>query len=276
MSKAIEPKSVAENATWTPTKVQFLYRHKNGRYYVRTYAGGKEKWNTLRTTLLSVAKNRMKTHLDAAERLRGNEHAEEATGKLISGDALVVYRRELEKLNAQPKTKAFRQAGIKLVLRTWPDVEALNVRKITAKMVEQWLRDLYAQARPYVPNNAKSPARNSTGASQTTIKCTLDALRHVLDIAVTSGRLYANPARTPSVVQRLSEILRQARRNRAERGTSELPTKEQFAQLVKEIRDAGGAECCAAADFVELMAFSGARKNEANNIVWDDIDLTGR
>ena len=31
-----------------PTQIQFhLYGHKNGRYYVRTYAGGEGKWTSL-------------------------------------------------------------------------------------------------------------------------------------------------------------------------------------------------------------------------------------
>jgi hypothetical protein len=46
---------------------QFLYRHRNGRYYVRTFAGGKEKWTSLKTKLLTVARNRMKDHVDAAD-----------------------------------------------------------------------------------------------------------------------------------------------------------------------------------------------------------------
>jgi len=34
---------------------------------VRTFGAGKEKWTGLKTTLISVAKNRMKAHADAAE-----------------------------------------------------------------------------------------------------------------------------------------------------------------------------------------------------------------
>ena len=34
----------APSGVRSPTKVQFLYKHMNGSYYVRTYAGGKEKW----------------------------------------------------------------------------------------------------------------------------------------------------------------------------------------------------------------------------------------
>ena len=57
-------KPADKQGVWTPTKVQILYKHRNGRYYVRTYAGGKEKWTSLRTTPLFVAKNRMRESLD--------------------------------------------------------------------------------------------------------------------------------------------------------------------------------------------------------------------
>ena len=50
------PTDTDKKPAWTPTKVQFLYRHLNSCYYVRTFAGGKEKWTSLKTTLLSVAR----------------------------------------------------------------------------------------------------------------------------------------------------------------------------------------------------------------------------
>jgi hypothetical protein len=74
----------------------------------------------------------------------------------------------------------------------------MSVRRIKSKMVEIWLARFVATAKPHTPRGAKGPARNSTGASATTIKCALDAVRHVLDVAVESGHLYANPARNRS------------------------------------------------------------------------------
>ena len=39
----------APSGVRSPTKVQFLYKHMNGSYYVRIYAGGKEKWISLKS-----------------------------------------------------------------------------------------------------------------------------------------------------------------------------------------------------------------------------------
>src|SRR4029077_9180535 len=55
MQKTIEKETVS-----SPTQAQFFYRHRNERYYVRTFAGGKEIWTSLKTRLLTVARNRMK------------------------------------------------------------------------------------------------------------------------------------------------------------------------------------------------------------------------
>lgn len=180
---------------WTPTKVQFVYRHLNQRYYVRTFAAGKEKW----TSLLSVAKNRMKEHLDAAERQKSGGESVPATGKLTFGEVTETYRQQLQASDVRPNTKAYRDAGIKLVFKSWEGIADLNVRRINSKTVEDWLRRFKANAKPHVPRGATAGARNATGASATTIKCAMDAVRQILDIAVASGHLYANPARNVTV-----------------------------------------------------------------------------
>jgi len=93
---------------WEPTNVQFLYRHRNGRYYVRTYALGKEKWTSLRTNLLSTARNRMKEHLEAAERLRAeNSDTTTSVGPMTFADALTQCRRELKVSPVRPATRCF-------------------------------------------------------------------------------------------------------------------------------------------------------------------------
>ena len=113
------PTDAAKTPAWTPTKVQFLYRHLNDRYYVRTFAGGKEKWTSLKTTLLSVAKNRMKEHLDAAEHQKSAGESAPAMGKLTFGEVTETYRQQLQASDVRPNTKAYRNAGIKLVFKSW-------------------------------------------------------------------------------------------------------------------------------------------------------------
>ncbi len=87
LPRAMQTNTAEKETAWSPTQVQFLYKHKNGRYYVRTYAGGKGNWTSLKTKLLSVARNRMKEHVDAAERQRTTGNSVEAVGKLIERPA---------------------------------------------------------------------------------------------------------------------------------------------------------------------------------------------
>ncbi|MEZ0299681.1 MAG: hypothetical protein ACAI35_24770, partial [Candidatus Methylacidiphilales bacterium] len=62
---------------------------------MRTYARGKEKWTSLRTKLLSIAKNRMKEHVDASERHKADgPQTEVADGKFTFGDAMAAYRKK--------------------------------------------------------------------------------------------------------------------------------------------------------------------------------------
>jgi integrase len=115
--------------------------------------------------------------------------------------------------------------------------------------------------------------RNSTGASATTIKCALDAIRHVLDVAVEVGQVYANPARNLSVTAAAKKLLKAARRERASQADLRLPTREEFQQLVRAIDQAAVSDCKAAAEYVQLIAYSDARKNEALHVLWSDVDF---
>lgn len=260
-------------SVWQNTKMDHVYRHRNGRYYVRTYACGKEKWTSLRTTLASVAKHRARPYLEAAEKLRASG-TEAATGTLNFGQALAIFRKRLAKSSLQPNTKAFREAGIKLVERSWDNIATINVQRFTAQNIVGWLREFVGNARPYVPTGARRAARNSTGASHTTVKCALDSLRLILDVAVDSGHLAVNPARQQLVTQEMAGIAKNIRRHKAERGGGPvIPSKENFSRLVQAVRRAGVSDCRASADYIEFVAYCGARKNEAVNVEWRDIDF---
>jgi integrase len=260
-----------EGAIWTPTSVQFLYKHRNGGYYVRTYAGGKEKWKSLRTKTLMIARNRMREFVDAAQRLQSAGPQATPVDKLSFGQALETYRREIEVSPVQPNTKRYRLAGIKTVLRSWEGIEQMNVRKITSPMVEQWFSNLRASAKPHVPPGAKSAARNSTGASSTTLICALDAVRQILDVAVNAGCLIANPARNASVKDFAKKLFKANRRERSQRGGMQIPSRSELMKVVAAIRGAGVPDCKAAAEFVQFLAFSGARRNEAVHVLWSDV-----
>lgn len=47
--------------TWNKTKIQGLVRNKSEICYARLYIGGKEKWRSLKTPLLEIAKAKIRT-----------------------------------------------------------------------------------------------------------------------------------------------------------------------------------------------------------------------
>jgi integrase len=258
MSKIDEP-------LWTKMNGTNLYRHKNGRYYARVFVSGKEIWKSLKTTTKSTAEERLEEHVRNARKQRASGF-KTADGKLSFGDVVAMYRANfLLDAELAENTKNFREAGVKLVLKTWPGVGAVNVRKITIPMVREWALNMRAKAQPYVPIGAKRACRNSTGASPTTFNCALDALRHTLDIAVEAGHLFTNPARDKSIKRATPKKKRMER--------TEMPSREEFQALIKAIESAGTGDCKAAAEMVRFLAYTGARKTEANNVLWRDVDF---
>ena len=256
-------KNTPKTAVWTKTNIPHLYRHLNRRYYARIFIGGKEIWKTLKTTLKSVAEERLQEHVTNARQQRASG-VRLASGKLTFDDVIALYRANFHRdAELADGTKDFREAGIKRIFTTWPGVGEMNVRKITPSMVREWALRLRAEAVPYTPKGAKRACRNSTGASPTTYNCALDALRQALDLAVEAGHLFTNPARDKSIKRATPKVKRLV-----------LPSRQQFQAIVAAIEGAGYAECKAAAEMVKFLAFTGARRREANNVQWRDIDFT--
>ena len=265
----------ATKPAWIRTK-RFppnLYLRRNGNYYLRTFSGGKEKWTSLKTDILEVAKSKLRDHMDriAAFRVSG---IRQVSGPLGFEQALAIFMGQLKASAKRPNTKAFYEAGAKLVQRTWPDIVSTKLPSLTALDVQTWLQCFVANAKPHVPPRAKSPARTSSGASVTTLKCALGTLRKILDIAVLSGHLPSNPARHANVASTMKELIGKIDREQSERGDSlTLPSRQDFGKLVELVRNAGVSDCRAAADYIEFIAYCGARKNEAINVEWRDIDF---
>lgn len=229
--------------TWEKTKIQNLVRHaESGRYYARVFANGKEVWKTLKTAHYSVAKAR----LDAFKQ----EHREkqppaldEASAKMVFGDALKLHKQRLEDdVTLKPTTRHYWNQIFTSLLKTWPGLEQREVRRISRTDCDEWARKFRKVA------------------SSTRFNNTLSGLRHVLDVAVEAGVIYANPAaRLERVPVRQKQLT--------------LPSRKEFLAMVEAIKDAGAWCSRDCADFVQGLAFTGMRKSEAAELEWRDIDF---
>jgi integrase len=90
-------------------------------------------------------------------------------------------------------------------------------------------------------------------------------MRAVFNYAIAQGLLLANPAKG-------------IKRRRIVNKPIEIPTREQFQQLIAAIRLSDGRpgsqeKAREGADLVELLAYSGCRLEEARSLRWEDIDF---
>jgi len=126
--------------TWEKTRLQNLVRHKSGRYYARAYADGKEFWKALKTSSFSVAEARlgefMKKH---RERLSVAETIE--SKKTTFSEALVIHlQRQADDVSLNPATRHYWKQIFVSLLKSWPELEERELRKITSTECQEWAR----------------------------------------------------------------------------------------------------------------------------------------
>lgn len=226
-----------------PTNVQHLYRREPlGVYYALLYAGGRQKWVSLRTKVFSVAKfellKTLKLHYAVAE-------AETAArrGKATIGDLSEIYLQAVElDVSTKPATKEYRRKTVKYLFKSWPDLAAKLPTMVSERDCRYWAAEYQAKFSETLYNN------------------TVDTLRHLFDLAIDRGFIARNPT---AAIQKVKVPQRKL----------ELPSSEQFRQIVQYMRDSGAATSDGCADLVEFLAYSGARATEAAGVRWTDIDL---
>ena len=220
--------------TWETTRLQYLVRHKSGRYYARVYEGGKEIWKSLGTSHFSVAKAKLAEFLkDHRERVGYNGNGE-VSAKMTFAEAAEIHLRNLDdNPRIQPRTRHYWRQRLAALVKSWPALNETEVRKITHADCREWART-YAKA-----------------ASPTNYNNTVALLRHILNVAIEAGVVYSN---TAAAVKRAPV-----------RGKEiALPSTDKFNALIAEIRTGHSRDSHNCADFVAGLAFTGMRKGEAN------------
>ncbi len=239
--------------TWNRTSVQNLVRHKSGRYYARIFANGKETWKALKTDILEVAKVKLREIAGPIEKAAHAQRAEER-GQMTMTDCAEIFTKRIDDgfgLRGRGKqlrrigegTKHYRKQTLAALWKSWPELAKKNVRKVSEREVGEWAERFAAEYSPTRYNN------------------TLDTVRALFQVAVDAGARIDNPA---AKIGRVSVRQKQLA----------LPEREQFREFVKAIRAAGAWCSRDCADLVEFLAYTGARKNEAANVIWADVDFT--
>jgi integrase len=229
------------DTSFKPTAIQYLYRREPlGVYYARLYAGGRNKWISLRTKVFAVAKGELAKRLQSHYAVQGAEAATRK-GRATMGDLSAIYLQQVELNHIKPSAKEYRRKTVAYLLRSWPDLSERVPNRITETECQEWA------------------ARYRKRFSATLYNNTVDSLRHIFDVATKRGLISRNPAlEVPKVKVRQKKL--------------ELPSSEQFKELVEAIRSSGSATSQGNGDLVEFMAYSGCRVSEAASVRWSDID----
>ena len=239
-SQQTDPKAASDpqsDSEWQKTPYANLVRFKSsGTYFSRIRIRGKLIRRSLKAKVLSTAKMRL-GDLEKEERQRAESQTAVAGGKMTFGDALAVYRKRLQgDVSLKPRSKEYREERIAALLKSWPNLENTDVRKISKAVCLNWAADYQAKVSPTNFNN------------------TVGSLRLVLDVAVDAGARYDNPAR---FIKRARVVVREP----------DLPSQEDFQKILATIKHK------TVADLVRFVAYSGMRISEARKVTWQDVDF---
>lgn len=226
--------------TWEKTRLQNLVRHKSGRYYARLFLNGKEIWKSLKTSHFSVAEAKL-GDFKKEHRERRKADVDPGNAKMTFAQAAVLHMQRIEaNVSIKSRTRDYWKEINAALLKSWPELSSKEIRRITAANCREWSCGYAKSASPHRYNN------------------TVSFLRHVFELAIDNGVIYANPAKNLERV--------------AVRGkTLELPTLAKFTAFITEMRNGHGRDSKNCADLAEGLAYTGMRIGESGEVTWSDL-----
>lgn len=128
----------------------------SGVYFARFKVGGKLIRRSLRTKLLSVARNRLAEEIGEA-RSRSELGKKLAKGSLTFGDVAEAYfRKRAADPDLKASSKLYGHSCLAAIRKTWPGIDALDVRRISKGAVEEWSARLRTKGTGFKANGAKT------------------------------------------------------------------------------------------------------------------------
>lgn len=226
---------------WIFCRVSNLVRYaSSGTYFMRAKIGGKIMRRSLKTKSETIA-IRLLAQALKDERTR---HGRKSAGKQTMGDAAELY---LDHIAHKPGIKArsidYRRETWEMLKRSWEGVDDLEASDVSKADCEVWAM------------------RARQKYSSTRFNGCLETLRGILNQAIKSGNRVDNPALD---VPRLKIPLE----------APTMPSNEAFSAILRAFdshtrRARSGLT-------VRLLAFTGLRINELQNLTPADIDLKNR
>ena len=216
------------------SKLENLFRHANGLYWVRAKVNGKSVERSLHTTDYNLAATLL------PETLRELKGASEARNADTLAGAIQAEA-DREDPDLKPATRHYYQQVAKSIIDTLPPpIASKRLPQVTVGDLRAW-RDIYTAT-----------------ASKTRHNGALALLRRVWNRAIERREAASNP------VDGLKRLKPDQRHWYP-------PTKEKFAKIVESIRTQRKSHSLATAMAVEFLAYTGMRISEAQSVTWGDV-----
>jgi len=240
---AARPERAKTGKQWQSTQYSNLIRYvPSGTFFARLRIGGNLIRRSLKTDILTVAKLRL-ADLEKNERGFAASRQTASKGRMTFGDCLAIFKTHTEtSCLLKPSGKRYRAEVINSILKSWPSVEALDVRRISANDCNTWA------------------AKFSNQYSATRFNGTLGVMRAIFKVAMANDTIFRNPALD-------------IKRAKVRPKSLALPEPEQFQKFIAEMENGASRDSRNCADLVRFLAFGGFRKGEAANINWADCDF---
>ena len=216
------------------SKLENLFRHANGIYWVRAKVNGKSIERSLRTNDYNLAATLLPETL---REMKGASNAHKADS--LANALLTEADRNNPDL--EPSTRHYYQQIAKSIIDSLPShLAQKRLSQVTVGDLRAW-RDVYA---------ASTSTTRHNGA--------LALLRRVWNLAIERKEVGSNP---------INELKRLKPKERLWYP----PTKEKFAEIVESIRSQGKRYSEASAISVEFLAYTGLRISEAQTVTWRNV-----
>lgn len=241
------------------TKVTNMVRAiESGMFYLRARINGRLVWRSLDTDSFTVAKLRLPDELKKLRLAAPPANSARASTSMTFADAVAAFKQSVNAdSQLKPAAKKFKLRSELTLKRTWPEVFAMELRRVTPDACEKFLTRFEGGDSRFKTPNAQRVTL--AGNSPTTVNALISFLRQVFEVGVKAGVCYQNAAAG-------------LKRRKPRRKLLRLPNKTQFAQMVAFVRG-GNRWGRISGDLMEGLAYSGMRLGEAHKLLWEHIDF---
>ena len=223
---------------FTATRITYLFRRNGSMYYARIKIGGVGYKRSLKTTKLDIARVKLPVVISEIKSAAAGEVVADKSLNTLGGCIASWVEHQRQRPDIKDSTRDYWIRCGEILSQTLP------CKQLPAMVGDSVLREWWA---------ATATRFHTTYANNL-----LTALIAVIDLQVDAGFRKVNPARKLKRVKAIQAIRR-------------MPSPEEFAALIADVRAQNKRFSLESADFMEWVAYSGMRPSELIEMSWQDV-----